>query len=349
MADYSSDSSSSTPKSPTSDNEVRKPSHSKTNQPPPPPPPKRGRPKKPEDTEDKGAVTLVNKDTEGTKVNKDTEGTVKTGKKKREPDSENVPVPKRKKVPKIEEVPKDEAKDEAKNEVPDEKDKVSSKPRKGRDVPPKPSRFVLSDDNYAKYVSYMKYLLERETFKQWSERMNKEKRRQIRMGKDWKKKGDVDITASIDKYTNFLANKMDGDDLKDKTLKIASSKAKDYDFAEFDGKWLRAFGFDGEYTAEELSNVDLGTKPLQFRTTYVLFAMAKKRGFNPLGIYGAKLDTYDKSNLIKMYKDSSETIYVGSRISLKNLDAHPLSLPTKLKVYVQLDDDMKLGVGAEDF
>lgn len=220
--------------------------------------------------------------------------------------------------------------DEDKKPKTDEDDKPK-RHRKSRDVPSKPARFVISDDNFLKYKAYLDHLLQYETPKQWADRLKKEKRRLARMGRDWKKKGDIDISKTVDAYKGFL-------------------KDSDHDFSEFDGKWLTTFGIKDVFPSKTLKKVDLDEQPVQFRAALTLFTVAKEKGYKPLGIYAAKLDTYDNGVPTKGAKSpEGDSVYVGPRNSLQGMNPHPLSLPTKLKVHVDRTDDMKLGVGEDDF
>jgi len=297
MADYSSDSDSSvnssasgqTPESPRSGGEG-----TPVSTPPSPPPPAkkgRGRPKKPKAPK----PHQENGDEEEAKPKKRGRG--------RPPKSG------------------DEKAKRAKKDSDDDKPKVK-RARKTREVPPKPLRFVTDADNFLKYKAYIEYLLNYETAKQWAERMKKEKRRQSKMARDWKKKGEIDIAATVDEYNAFLND-------------------TDFDFSAFHGKWLKIFGIKDTFSAKALKKVDLADMPIQFHAAYAIYQVSKKKGHKPLGIYAAKLEGGDAPE--------GESVYVGPRNSLRNMEPHELSLPTKLKKFVDRTDDMKLGVGEEDF
>lgn len=256
-------------------------------------------------------------------------------KKSRKPSVPKEEASKPKKRGRPPKAPKDEGKTKRSKKESDSSDTKVKRARKTREVPDKPRRFVTDEDNFLKYKAYLEYLLKYETPKQWADRQKKEKRRQTRMARDWKKKGDIDIAATVKNYTGFLDE-------------------SGHDFAEFEGKWLTTFGIEDVFSAKDLKKVDLSDKPIQFRAAHALFLAAKEAGHKPLGIYAAKLDTYDKSGdetVVSKGEGSPEgdSVYVGPRNSLQGMAPHPLSLPTKLKEFVDRTDDMKLGVGEEEF
>ena len=343
MADYSSDSSSDsarTPSTPVSEN-------GSPRSPPAPKPKtmpvtkKRGRPRKegdkPKPSSKEGKPKPSSKEGGKPKPSSKEGGKPKPSSKEGDkPSSKEGGKPKHsskeKKVSKKPPVENTDEKPEKRSRK--EEDDVSSKPkkpRKTRGVPDKPLRFVIDEDNFIRYKVYIEHLLKYETARQWMDRMKRERRRQVRMARDWKKRGDVDIESTVKNYETFLAD-------------------SGYDFSEFDGKWLTVFGIEGVHKAKDLKKGDFSKQPIQFHAALTIFKEATSKGAKPLGIYAANLDTYE-NGLVSKGSESPKGnyVYVGPRLSLKKLDPHPMALPTSLKVSFERVEDVKLGVGEPDF